>query len=416
MLFLKPLQQLLRFGTITVVGPDGSIASVAATAAPMVRVRLKQSRLKWQLLVAPSFYLPESYVNGTLEIEEGDLRLLLTMLIASLPEDRVPTRFERVWKKVEPIMDRLTRTGDVARSARDVQYHYDKSNDFYRMFLDSNMQYSCAYFEDGDETLEQAQHKKMAHIVSKLNLKPKQNVLDIGSGWGALANFIAANYDVDVKGVTLSLNQYSYAKERTSGRVTFDLHDYRKEDALYDRIVSVGMLEHVGQQHYGEFFAKIASLLRPDGLALIHTIGRRGPPTPINPWIRKRIFPGSYLPSLSQLTPAIEAVGLWMLDCENLRLHYARTLNCWFANLKRHEKEVRDHFGERFFKAWEYYLVSCELGFRHQGLTVYQILIGKSPDAAPLSRNFMFEEEVWLRERTEGSSFTVAPMSGHEAG
>jgi cyclopropane-fatty-acyl-phospholipid synthase len=416
MLFLKPLQQLLRFGTITVVGPDGSIASVAATAAPMVRVRLKQSRLKWQLLIAPSFYLPESYVNGTLEIEEGDLRLLLTMLIASLPEDRVPTHFERVWKKVEPIMDRLTRTGDVGRSARDVQYHYDKSNDFYRMFLDSNMQYSCAYFEDGDETLDQAQHKKMAHIVSKLNLKPKQNVLDIGSGWGALANFIAANYDVDVKGVTLSLNQYSYAKERTSGRVTFDLHDYRKEDALYDRIVSVGMLEHVGQQHYGEFFAKIASLLRPDGLALIHTIGRRGPPTPINPWIRKRIFPGSYLPSLSQLTPAIEAAGLWMLDCENLRLHYARTLNCWFANLKRHEKEVRDHFGERFFKAWEYYLVSCELGFRHQGLTVYQILIGKSPDAAPLSRNFMFEEEVWLRERTEGSSFTVAPMSGHEAG
>jgi len=416
MLFLRPLQQLLRFGTITVVGPDGSIANVAATVTPTVRVRLKQPWLKWQLLIAPSFYLPESYVNGTLEIEEGDLRQLLTMLIASLPEDRVPTRFERFWKKIEPIMDRLTRTGNVARSTRDVRYHYDKSNDFYRMFLDPNMQYSCAYFENGDETLEQAQHKKMAHIVSKLNLKPKQNVLDIGSGWGALANFIAANYDVHVKGVTLSLNQYSYAKERASGRATFDLHDYRKEDALYDRIVSVGMLEHVGQQHYGEFFAKIASLLRPDGLALIHTIGRRGPPTPINPWIRKRIFPGSYLPSLSQLTPAIEAAGLWMLDCENLRLHYARTLNCWFSNLKRHEKQVRDHFGGRFFRAWEYYLVSCELGFLHQGLTVYQILIGKSPDAAPLSRSFMFEEELWLRERTEGNSVPVAPMSGHEAG
>jgi cyclopropane-fatty-acyl-phospholipid synthase len=169
MLFLKPLQQLLRFGTITVVGPDGRIATVAATAAPTVRVRLKQPRLKWQLLIAPSFYLPESYVNGTLEIEEGDLRQLLTVLIASLPEDRVPTRFERIWQRVEPIMDRLTRTGDVARSARDVQYHYDKSNDFYKMFLDSNMQYSCAYFENGDETLEQAQHKKMVHIVSKLN-------------------------------------------------------------------------------------------------------------------------------------------------------------------------------------------------------------------------------------------------------
>jgi cyclopropane-fatty-acyl-phospholipid synthase len=400
MLFLKPLQQLLRFGTITVVAPDGRIATVAATAAPTVRVRLKQSRLKWQLLIAPSFYLPESYVNGTLEIEEGDLRQLLTLLIASLPEDRVPTRFERVWKKVEPIMDRLTRTGEVARSARDVQYHYDKSNDFYRMLLDSNMQYSCAYFENGDETLEQAQHKKMVHIVSKLNLKPQQNVLDIGSGWGALAEFIAANYDVHVKGVTLSLNQYSYAKGRTTGRVTFDLQDYRKEDALYDRVVSVGMLEHVGQQHYGEFFAKIGSLLRPDGLALIHTIGRRGPPTSINPWIRKRIFPGSYLPSLSQLIPAIEAAGLWMLDCENLRLHYARTLNCWFANLKRHEKEVREQFGEKFFRTWEYYLVSSELGFLHQGLTVYQILVAKSPDAAPLSRNFMFEEEAWLRELT----------------
>jgi cyclopropane-fatty-acyl-phospholipid synthase len=401
MLFLKPLRQLLRFGTITVVGPDGSIATVAATAAPAVRVRLKQSRLRWQLLVAPSFYLPESYVNGSLEIEEGDLRQLLTVLIASLPEDRVPTRFERVWKRVEPIMDRLTRTGDVARSARDVQYHYDKSNDFYKMFLDSNMQYSCAYFENGDETLEQAQHKKMVHIVSKLNLKPKQNVLDIGSGWGALAKFIASNYDVNVKGVTLSLNQYSYAKTHTiQGRTTFDLEDYRNEHALYDRIVSVGMLEHVGQQRYGEFFAKIASLLAPNGLALVHTIGRRGLPTPINPWIRKRIFPGSYLPSLSQLAPAIEAAGLWMLDCENLRLHYARTLHCWFTNLKRHEKEVRDLFGEKFFRAWEYYLVSCELGFLHQGLTVYQILVGKSPDAAPLSRNFMFEEEAWLRERT----------------
>lgn len=220
MLFLKPLQQLLRFGTITVVSPDGRVATVAAAtvaaaAAPTVRVRLKQSRLKWQLLIAPSFYLPESYVNGTLEIEDGDLRQLLTMLIASLPEDRVPTRFERVWKKVEPIMDRLTRTGDVARSARDVQYHYDKSNDFYRMFLDSNMQYSCAYFENGNETLEQAQYKKMVHIVSKLNLKPKQNVLDVGSGWGGLAKFIAATYDVNVKGVTLSLNQYSYAKNET---------------------------------------------------------------------------------------------------------------------------------------------------------------------------------------------------------
>jgi cyclopropane-fatty-acyl-phospholipid synthase len=412
MLFLKPLQQLLRFGTITVVGPDGSTATVAATAAPTVRVRLKQSRLKWQLLIAPSFYLPESYVNGALEIEEGDLRQLLTMLIASVPEDRVPTRFERVWKKVEPIMDRLTRTGNVARSARDVQYHYDKSNDFYRMFLDSNMQYSCAYFENGEETLEQAQYKKMIHIVSKLNLKPKQNVLDIGSGWGALAKFIAANYDVNVKGVTLSLNQYSYAKSQASqSRTTFDLQDYRKEDALYDRIVSVGMLEHVGQKRYGEFFAKIANLLRPNGLALIHTIGRRGLPTPINPWIRKRIFPGSYLPSLSQLAPVIERAGLWMLDCENLRLHYARTLNCWFENLKRHEKEVQDQFGERFFRAWEYYLVSCELGFLHQGLTVYQILVAKSPDAVPLSRNYMFEEEAWLRERGGDR----VPMSGHEA-
>jgi cyclopropane-fatty-acyl-phospholipid synthase len=175
------------------------------------------------------------------------------------------------------------------------------------------------------------------------------------------------------------------------------------------------MLEHVGQKRYDEFFGKVASLLKPDGLALFHTIGRRGPPSPINPWIRKRIFPGSYLPSLSQLTAAIERSGLWMLDCENLRLHYARTLNCWFANLRRYEKEVRGQFGDRFFRAWEYYLISCELGFLHQGLTVYQILLGKQPNAAPLSRNFMFDEEIRLTARTKSESPTVIPISGHEA-
>ena len=416
MLLLKPLRDLLRMGTLTVVAPNGRPSTIAASPTPTVRVRLKDWRLKWQFVVAPSFYLPESYVNGTLEIEEGDLRQLLTILMASLPDDRDPSRLELVWKRVEPLVDRFTRTGSIGHSAKDVQYHYDKSNTFYKLFLDPSMQYSCAYFEAGNETLAQAQQKKMMHIVSKLNLQPNQDVLDIGSGWGALASFISDQYDVRTKGITLSLNQYSYSKaEVTSNRVTFELQDYREETKLYDRIVSVGMLEHVGQRHYDEFFGKIADLLKPEGLALVHTIGRRGPPTPINPWIRKRIFPGSYLPSLSQLTSAIERTGLWMLDCENLRLHYARTLNCWFTNLKRYESEVRSQFGDRFYRAWEYYLISCELGFQYQGLTVYQILLGKKPDAAPLSRKFMFEEESRLADRTKSGPSTVVPISGHEA-
>ena len=256
------------------------------------------------------------------------------------------------------------------------------------------MQYSCAYFDPWTLSLENAQKNKISHILSKLLIEDTSSVLDIGSGWGALAAQCTELTSNSVVGITISEKQIQYSQDRWQApNLKFLLQDYRDHIGSYDRIVSVGMLEHVGPSNYAAYFSQIQRLLKPNGLALVHTIGRRGPPSPINPWIRRHIFPATYLPSLSQLTSAIEQQKLWILDCENVRLHYAKTLSEWAAKFSTKRQQFEKQFGPNFVRAWEYYLTACELGFRYQGLTVYQLQLARDPAAAPLTRRYMVERE-----------------------
>jgi cyclopropane-fatty-acyl-phospholipid synthase len=407
MLFTKLLRKVVRTGTIVVIGPDGRTETVAVSEAPRVVIRITRRSTALTLVLAPNFYLGESYMRGELLIEQGDLRELLGILLQSIGDTVQPTLFDKLRAAFSPLLDYLLRIGARGKAAGHVQAHYDRSEALFGAFLDPTRQYSCAYFpsigEAADtprETLEEAQIAKMRHIAAKLRIParaaenaPPLRLLDIGSGWGGLAEFLCALYSgLHVTGITLSENQCRLSQGKALSRAEFHLRDYRQEQGEYDRIVSVGMLEHVGRAHYRAYFAKVSALLADDGVALVHTIGRRGMPTPINIWIRRRIFPGAYLPSLSQLAEAIERTGLWVLDCENLRIHYAKTLRAWHQRLLA----IRDELDQEFFRMWEFYLVACEMGFLHQGLTVYQLLLGKHPDALPLTRDFIHDEEQRL--------------------
>jgi cyclopropane-fatty-acyl-phospholipid synthase len=286
----------------------------------------------------------------------------------------------------------------VRRARANAEHHYDLSGELYELFLDPDRQYSCAYFKTGTETLEQAQYDKKQHIAAKLLLKPQMKVLDIGSGWGGLALHLAQLSDVDVTGVTLSREQPKVAQARAaasglSEQVKFHLRDYRKEHGVYDRIVSIGMFEHVGAMHYPAFFAKLKQLLAPDGVALLHAIGRMEAPATTNAWLRKYIFPGSYCPALSEVVSAVERSGLWVTDIEILRLHYADTLREWARRFQSNRERARELYDERFCRMWEFYLAACEMAFRCGRMMVFQIQIARRQDAVPLTRNYLVEAE-----------------------
>lgn len=290
------------------------------------------------------------------------------------------------------------------KARRNVAHHYDLSAELYDQFLDSDRQYSCAYFPGGNEDIETAQLLKKRHIAAKLDIKPGMTVLDIGSGWGGMGIYLAQNFDCKVIGVTLSEEQHSLSNKRVNdlglqGRVHFELRDYRTLTEPVDRIVSVGMLEHVGQFQYREYFKKVKALLKPDGVALIHTIARMGRPQPIGAWVRKYIFPGAYLPSPSQLTGAIEHSYLWLTDVENLRIHYAKTLGCWYQRFMANRSKIEGLYDERFCRMWELYLLGCEMVFKDQYITVLQLQISREIDALPITRDYMHENEKLLAAR-----------------
>jgi cyclopropane-fatty-acyl-phospholipid synthase len=296
------------------------------------------------------------------------------------------------------LVRRLHQYNPVARSQKNVAHHYDLSSELYALFLDSDRQYSCAYFRDPGDDIETAQRAKLRHIAAKLRLRPGLKVLDIGSGWGGLALYLAETYGVDVTGLTLSAEQHKLATQRAaaaglSDRVRFLMRDYREADGLYDRIVSVGMFEHVGVNQYGAFFDRVHRLLNPDGVALLHTIGRSDGPGATHPWVRKYIFPGGYSPALSEIVPVVERAQLWLTDVEVLRLHYAETLRLWRQRFLANRERVRALYDERFCRMWELYLVGAEIGFRRQGLVNFQIQIAKAVDAVPLTRDYMLEDE-----------------------
>jgi cyclopropane-fatty-acyl-phospholipid synthase len=305
--------------------------------------------------------------------------------------------------KVSRLFRRIQQSNRLTQATRNVSHHYDIGNDFYKLFLDKSLLYSCAYFDNPNDSLETAQQNKLRHLAAKLDLKAGQKVLDIGSGWGDLAIYLARIENVDVTGITLSKEQFelSNAKAKEAGladRVRFKLCDYRQMTGQFDRIVSVGMFEHVGSNHYSEYFSQLDELMSLDGLTVLHSIGRMKPPGTTGPWVRKYIFPGGYIPALSEVLEVIQRRGLWVLDIEILRLHYAYTLAWWQKNFLQNRHKVVDMYDERFARMWEFYLMSAEMSFTHGGNMVFQMQLAKRQDAVALQRDYMVENERMLEK------------------
>ena len=406
---LSPLlRKIIGRGHLTVIDWKGRRHEFGeATSSSQCTIRIRDRRFPLRVLASPSLALGEAYMDGSLTIEEGDVRALLKILTSNL-RALDETRLERLRLKAARLLRRLRRNPR-QRSRQNVSHHYDLSGEMYRLFLDADRQYSCAYFPTGNETLEEAQAAKKRHLAAKLLLEPGATVLDIGSGWGGLALELARNADVKVKGVTLSTEQLQASQERAKAeglcnRVRFELQDYRDEREQFDRIVSVGMFEHVGTPHYDEFFATVARSLKKDGVAVIHSIGRRAPPGGMDPWITKYIFPGSYVPSLSEVLPAVERSGLWATDIEILRLHYADTLAHWYDRFQARRDESKALYDERFCRMWEFYLAACEMMFRQGELMVFHIQLAHERDAVPLTRDYITDYE-----RRETRSRTAVP-------
>ncbi|MCZ8547956.1 cyclopropane-fatty-acyl-phospholipid synthase family protein [Mesorhizobium qingshengii] len=390
------LRRIIRNGTLTLVTPDGCACDVGH-GEPSVTIRITDQATVRRLFLNPDLALGEAYMAGTLVVEDGGIHDLLDLCFANLgwSTGHWVQRAQAIGRRLGR---RLTQHNPVSISRANVAHHYDLSDLLYELFLDADRQYSCAYYMSPDDTLEQAQDQKKRHIAAKLLLRAGQRVLDIGSGWGGLALHLARNADVDVTGVTLSTEQHAYANRRAHNvglneRVRYLLKDYRHENGRYERIVSVGMFEHVGVGHYGEYFAKIKDLLSDDGVALIHTIGSAAGPGAANPWIRKYIFPGGYTPALSEIVPAIERAGLHITDIEVLRLHYAETLKDWRKRFIANRDRIAAIYDERFCRMWEFYLAGCEAAFRHSGLVVFQIQLSKRVDTVPLTRDYIAEWE-----------------------
>ena len=389
------LARAVQLGTLTVTDPWGERHVFGSGDAPLVSVRMSDVQTPTRSVADPMLGVGEAYMDGTLTIEEGTLRDFL-MIGVSVSRDIAEQA--QAYQGVVTALHKPQRHNPIARSRENVAHHYDLSEDLYRLFLDADMQYSCAYFQNGDETLEQAQAKKKRHIAAKLNLKPGARVLDIGSGWGGLALDLARLHNVQVDGLTLSTEQIRVARARAvageiDSNVHFHLRDYREETGSYDRIVSVGMFEHVGAPHFAEFFEVVGRLLAPDGLAVIHAIGRRDPPSENDSWIDKYIFPGAYCPSLSEVFAAVEPSGLWVTDVEILTLHYAETLRCWSERFQAQRARAAELYDERFCRMWEFYLASCEAGFRAGTLMVFQIQLTRTVGTVPKTRDYMIDEE-----------------------
>ena len=395
---LFPLDRLLRrlvtHGRLTLIDSTGQRHEFGRPGAlPSAAVRINDPHFVRRFLRRPGLVLGEAYMDGSYTIEEGTLGNFLEIVLASTHR-----REPRGLRVLAGNWIATLRRNGALRAAQNVQHHYDIDHRLYERFLDADMQYSCAYWRDGVTSLDEAQLDKKRHIAAKLALRPGMNVLDIGSGWGGLGIFLAREYGVEVTGVTLSVDQHetSVRRARESGladRVRFKLQDYRDEAGPFDRIVSVGMFEHVGPRNFAEFFQHIDRLLKPDGVALLHTIGRMDPPAPNNAWMLKYIFPGSYVPSLSQLAPILEKRGLWLTDLETLRLHYAKTLAAWNERFQAQRSEIARMFDERFCRMWEFYLQVCEMSFRHRSLAVFQLQLAKQMDSVPITRDYIYREE-----------------------
>ena len=391
---------LMSWGTLRVIDGRGKLHEFAGTPGPQVTVRLHDTSLHYKLLWNPRLAMGEGYMDGTLTVEDGGQIIDLIDLLGANLNKLEATKVIKFRNWLTPFVRPIQQYNPVNRARKNVAHHYDLSDELFDLFLDSDRQYSCAYFQTPNDNLEQAQLAKKHHLASKLVLdRPSLKMLDIGSGWGGLGIYLHQVASAEVTGLTLSTEQQTFATERVkklgiADHVRFDLRDYRLESGVYDRIVSVGMFEHVGVKYYTQFFKKLKSLLAEDGLAVLHTIARWDGPSVTNPWLRKYIFPGGYTPSLSEVFAAIEPTGLQVLDVEILRLHYAETLKHWSANFRANRDRVKAIYDERFCRMWEFYLAGAEIAFRRQDHMVAQIQIARQQDAAPLTRDYLSD---WKR-------------------
>jgi cyclopropane-fatty-acyl-phospholipid synthase len=389
------IRRFIQCGTLRVRWPDNTLTTYQGTPGPDIAFAIRDWTTVRAIVLNPAMAIGEAYMHGGIVAEHGDIYGLLDLLLSNHANDGSfqPVLALQNWHN--RVLRRIAQWNPAFRSARNVAHHYDIDGRIYRLFLDEDMQYSCAYFPTGTETLEQAQAAKQHHIAAKLNLnRPGLRVLDIGSGWGGMALTLARDYGCHVTGITLSHEQLDIARARAeaaglSDRVRFELRDYRNLTETYDRIVSVGMFEHVGVGYFDEFFSIIRRSLAPDGVALLHSIGRLRGPAATNPWLAKYIFPGGYAPALSEVLPAVEQSGLLATDIEILRLHYANTLREWRARFAARRDDVVGLTDETFFRMFEFYFVASELAFRRTGQMVFQLQLTRDQQAVPLTRAYL---------------------------
>ncbi len=390
-------ERFIQKGTLRVIDSSGKMHEFHGTTEPVATIQFHDPDLPLKIFLNPELHVGESYMNGTLTFVDCTVADFLGLFsinrgsMAAYP-------LQNVFRKISRILRRFQQYNPVGKAQQNVAHHYDLSRELYELFLDKDLQYSCAYFQNPNDTLETAQENKKRHIAAKLNLSSGQRILDIGSGWGGLAFDLARRADIEVLGVTLSEEQHRLSTERAeqlglSDRVRFELRDYREVSGRFDRIVSVGMFEHVGVSHYDEFFNKLYGLLVDDGSALLHSIGHMSPPGSASPWLRKYIFPGAYSPALSEVFAATERQHLWISDVEVLRVHYADTLVEWNNRFQRNRKRIAELYDERFCRMWEFYLISAETMFRTGAHMAFQMILSRTRDATPLSRDYMIDTE-----------------------
>ena len=358
-------------------------------------IKILNKKLHYKLLFRPDLYFGEAYAEGDIIVENGTLTDFLDLALMNIGRGEL-NFFSQLINKLSGSYRYLTNFNFIKKSKMNVAHHYDISDNLYDLFLDPKRQYSCGYFKNKNDTLETAQNNKIQHIIKKLNIKPNQKILDIGCGWGSLAIDIAKSKNCEVAGITLSKNQYNYCIKKTKelgleNQVKFKLIDYRELNEKFDRIVSVGMFEHVGRKFYKKFFKHIDKLLNDDGIALIHTIGSVNPPRDPHPWITKYIFPGGYTPSLSEVTTPIEKAGLIVSDIEVLKLHYSYTLRHWKENCIKNKGQIIEMLDERFFRMWEFYLAGCEIAFKWGDQVVYQFQLTKNYTSTSTTRDYIYQ-------------------------
>jgi len=394
------LKTFVRRGTFRVTTSRGTVLTFGDGTGQPVSVRFASRAAEWGILLDPELKFGEAYMNGSFVVEQGSIADVLAIMLGQNTD--VP-HWARPQYLIRYLARRIAQFNPRKRARRNVAHHYDLDGRLYSLFLDADRQYSCGYFERPGQSLDDAQLAKKRHLVAKLVLdrgRPGRNlrVLDIGCGWGGLGLYLAETAGADVTGVTLSQEQHAIANERAaekglSKRARFHLQDYRDAPGPFDRIVSVGMFEHVGVNHYATFFRKSAQLLAEDGVMVLHSIGRSEGPAATNPWIAKYIFPGGYIPSLSEVLPRIEHAGLLVTDIEILRLHYAETLKAWRERFLAHREQVERIYDERFERMWEFYLAASEMSFREQALMVFQIQLTKRQGVVPMTRDYIAREE-----------------------